>query len=107
MSKITKERHARIVKTLQTKTNKQAARIHKISYKTASRIRRGGERFVGYLLVLEKDHPSHHSFDGMPYEVLQPKKPKDNPIKTTITFRIKQFFEKIGSSLWDESEKER
>ncbi len=97
MGKITEERHAKIVNTLKTKTLKQTARIHHVSYKTVSRIRRGGETFVGYLLVLANDHIKKPD-----YITQAPTEIKNNPQKQKGF--IRKFLEKLGSALWDESE---
>lgn len=56
--KITRELHAKVRESLKTMGIASAARKHRVSIKTVSRIKRGGRSYIGYKRELTSDHRS-------------------------------------------------
>jgi hypothetical protein len=56
--KVTREVHAKVRHSLKTMSITQAAKRHRLSPQTVSRIKRGGNSYVGFKRELTADHVS-------------------------------------------------
>lgn len=101
---ITEGLHAKVCKTLENNTIKATAKIHHISEKTVSRIRKGGSTYAGYLLELSNENLSR---SATTYNVAQDTTVRNNPHRLSLTYRVKYFLIQMGKALWDESESEK